>query len=763
MSPPRRRSSRLAAASAKRKATPDLPSVSESDNVNQPAVSQSPARTGNDDPAQQPPPVTPTASRLFPALEEMHPKLCHSSNTFDATSEMRLGFSDFKPGNRSVPGVAQETPSRVKGLPATEFTFRYTRGAADVVLSENAQRLMNELREHAVKIKADMRAQRDVDGEPAEERQIAIPKPKAGRFSAAHMAEFKKMDSIENHASVWRANRTPPSKPGIKRSHSKADLTETPTQKSSLKRTISKANLDEESQSQTKPDLTQTPTHKPSLKRTISKANLDGTPQSHARANITETPSQKSSLRRPIFRANLDEAPQSHSKPSLKRSSSRAKLDDGDSSQPDNVNFSVAGRPRTTPGDVPQSSFAKRVKKLQDDDASKSRPISRDGTGTPRPKSVQKSSNTKALGSDFGTPSKAPRPRLVSQSPSKPEIASLKKPEIGSLKKPVTTNNVASPSLSKAAELRRRIISPGSFQKVTSILRGQKSNTEKARTALPKPALLQSSQTPGPSRFTRLTDKELPPCPLTTPRRKLVKRVAFTPDTKYAAETQDSPSPQKFAMDKVTEPVQYPTLDGILSESTKEDVVYPDLSGLKSLTTSPGEKKDLPPSVPGTFTFRADHTIDFGSTPSGFGASPGQASLRHVRPSMGSKSTMPGSFPAPPPPSVHPNKENNNPLSPKVLSSSAHGLPNKKRHRAPSEEGDVDQEAGDRAAKKRKTEATPKAKTPSRSRTIISTPFSSVKKLRMGGTPKPSSASPAKRGGISMSRLNMLARPKNRG
>ena len=615
--------------------------------------------------------------------------------------------------------MAQETPTRInKGLPATEFTFRYARGAPDVVLSDNAQRLMNELREHAVKIKADMQAQREADGEEgAEGRKIAKPKSKVGRFSAAHMAEFKKMDSIENHASVWRANRTPPSaKPGIKRTHSKADLTETPIPK-------------------------------PSLKRTISKANLAGTPQSQTN-------------------------------PSLKRSSSRAKLDDGDSAQPDNVGFSVAGRPRTTPADVPQSSYAKRVKKLQDDDASKSRPMSRDGTSTPRLKSGQKTSNlpcptsnTKPSTADLGTPSKAPRPRLMGKSPSpfkasRPRLVSQSpsKPDTGSLKKSTPMSHVASPSLSKAAELRRRIVSPGSFQKVKSILRGQKPNDEQGRTALPKPAL-QSSQTPGPSRVVDKDLPPLPPCPLTTPRRKLVKRVAFTPDTKHAAELQDSPSPQKFSMDKVAQPVQYPTMDGILSESTKGDVVYPDLSGLKNLTASPGEKKAVLQSVPGTFTFRSDHTIDFGSAPaSGFGASPGQASLRHVRTSIGSKANMPGSFPAPPSPSAHPNKENDNPLSPKLLSSSAHGLPNKKRHRAPSEEGDVEQEADNRAAKKRKTQATPKGKTPSRPRPTVSTPFSSVKKLRTGGTPVPGSVSPTKKkGGISMSRLSMLARPKNRG
>lgn len=599
--------------------------------------------------------------------------------------------------------MAQGTPTRGK-VPASAFTFRFARGTAEVPLSENAQRLMNELRERASEIKVDMQAQRDAEGGDGQERKFAKPKGKASRFSAAHIAEFKKMDSIEGHASLWRTNRTPPVKSaGLKRSPCKAELDGTPTPA------------------------------KPSLKRKISKANLGGTPQSE----LT---------------------------PGLPRSSSRAKLDDGDFAQPDNVNFTVSGRSRTTPADEPQSTFAKRIKKFQDEDTSKSRPVSRGGSTIPRPKSrgqgtlshssslSRLASPTKASLGHSATPTK-PTISLVKSTPSKPEPG-------GFLKLPPPTD-VASLSSSRAEGLRRRIISPGRFQKVKSILRGQKSDTEEARTALPKPAL-QMSQTPGPS---RITDKEFPPQPFTTPRRKLVKHVAFTPDTKHAAESQNTPSPQKFAANRTTQPVQYPALDGILTDSTKDDVVYPDLSGLKDFTASlGGKRRNLPHSVPGTFTFRADHTIDFGSAPSGFGASPGQASIRHVQTSMAPKGDMPGSFPAPPEPSSHPNKENKEPPTPKVVPGIAHGFSNKKRRRVSSEEADADKEGADRGAKKRKNEHATPRKIPSVSQPVSSMPASSVK-MQTGRTPikSPGSASPTKKkGGLSMSRLNMLARPKNR-
>ena len=686
-----------------------MPAVAEGQDENEASSVRSPKPVAASE-GQQQAPVTPTASKPAPAKEEMHPSKYHPTTAPEPSSAVRLGFTDVRPGNMNIPSEAQGTPTRAnKKMPVTEFTFRFARGAADVPLSENAQRLMNELREQANLIKADMQAQRDADGVDFSNRKIAQPRSSIGRFSAAHMAEFKKMDSIEGHASLWRANRTPGT-----------------------------------------PGTPEAP--KASLKRSPSKANLDGTPNS-----------PKPNLKRSPSKANLDSTPQSQLKQSLKRSTSRAKLDDQNPAQSENVNFSVSGRPGTMPKVEAQSTFAKRIKKLQHDDASTSRPISRDGTAIPGPKSSGTGtlSPSKSL-SRLASPTKASLGHL--STPSKSTISLVGSPsrnELSSLTKSASTTQLAV-TPSKSAEIRRRIVSPGRFQKVKSILRGQTSGSEDARTALPRPAS-QMSRTPGPP----TVDKELPPLPLTTPRRKLVKRVAFTPDTKHAVETQNTPSPQKSApRSQAIQAIQFPTLDGVLAKSTAGDVVYPDLSSLKQMADSQENRKPLPQSVAGTFTFRSDHTIDFGAAPpTGFGACPGQSSIRQVRTSMLHKGKMPGSFPAPPSPSTHPNKENTEPVVSNIIPGAPHGMPNKKRHRAASEEHDVEREGAERGAKKRKNEPTPKSRSLFGSRSVSSTPLSSAKKLQTSRTPSRTVASPSptkKKGGLSMSRLNMLARPKSR-
>lgn len=746
---------------------------------------------------ERPMPSTPTAGRqTAPSHEEMHPSKCHASMAPEPSSALRLGFTDIKPRTSGTSlGDGQDTPSRprtARQVPSTEFTFRFARGAPDMPLSENAQRLMKELREQANIIKADMQAQRALDGgadgaDGAASRKTAQPKGKMGRFSEVHMAEFRKMDSIENHASAWRANRTTPGTPPA--ATASPGKTGTPT----LKRSPSKNTLDGAA------GTTSPAKPKPSLKRTQSKANLDGTPQSSR---------------------------------TLKRTSSHAKLDDGDSAQPDvdSVGFSISGRPRTTARDAPSTSFTKRVKKFRDDDASRTRPVSRDGkadSAIPRPKSSSNSLHSN-FASSVARPTSSTLARLTSptkasaghssgqqaamtstpsKTPSKPTISVVKSASRSDMRGAAAASAAPappSPSPSKAAQLGRRIISPNRFQRAKSILRGENWKSEQARTALPMPADAAGagSRTPNPPRTLGVDDKELPPLPLTTPRRRLVKRVAFTPDTKSAAETQNSPSPQKLSNHRA-EPVQYPALDTVLAESAaakkdESDTLYPDLSGLKHMTAFLGDKKPgvrnvSAPSAPGTFTFRSDHTIDFGkASASGFGASPGQASVRQVRQSTGGAPAssrmdvddMPGSFP-----SEHPDKENAAPTaSPKIFSltkSVPHGVANKKRHRATSDdEGETRASVDDdgRAAKKRKnvhmassvTEHS--ATTPKKlfSRSVSATP---VRRSPIKGSAPPSAGrtpgralnastsaagTPSKKVGISMSRLNMLSRPKNR-
>lgn len=176
-----------------------------------------------------------TSGRLQLAHAEMHPSKVQQSTK-------KLSDSTPKSGLRKSMGLdgAQDiTPSRSKGeissqpiaSPNVDFPF----ASEDSQLSSDARKLMDRVREDAARIKAQMvlgkNEQDKKDGE-AENllggRKIAQAKGKAGRFSQAHMAEFKKMDSIAGHPSSYRTQ------PG---------RIQTPVK--SLKRTNSKACLDE--------------------------------------------------------------------------------------------------------------------------------------------------------------------------------------------------------------------------------------------------------------------------------------------------------------------------------------------------------------------------------------------------------------------------------------------------------------------------------------------------------------------------------------
>ncbi|KAF4468324.1 hypothetical protein FALBO_4807 [Fusarium albosuccineum] len=705
MSPPRRRSARLAGATpAKSKAAkPTLSSVSEHTESPQ-RLPQLKKNVAPSSPA--PAPSTPASSVVKPPHDEMHPSKAHQTMG-EPSSAMRLGFTDIKDNSR--PGILPDTPSKI-GLPASSFTFRVAREAAETQLSGDAQRLMDELREQAAKIKADLVAQREAEGSDTDGhgRKIAKPKGKSGRFSAAHMAEFKKMDSIENHASAWRAQ------------HGRFQPVV------SLKRSPSKANLDT------------TPTGSPDksgLKRSPSKAELD--------VPTPSTPRITQSLKRKSSRANLDELQQS---PSPKKSAIPA---------PRNAQLFP---------NVQQRVPSKRFKQRMEDDASAGRPVSRDGTSIPRPKSSGNDSIKPP-------PSSSSFSRLLSPTKSslahtgKPTITLVKSPsklDFKTLVKSASTQTLTSPG--KSTTPRARVISPGRFERVKSILRGHRTASGNVQTAIPLPMI---SQTPAPPKADK--DKALPPVPLTTPRRKVTKRVAFTPEVTRIAAEQNSPSPQKSSLKAQSTrnlaDEQFQGLDGMLAKADSGDVVYPDLSGFRPLPEPPTKPKGLmPSSVPGKFTFRSDHTIEFGDAPTaGFGASPGQSSVRHVRQSIKPGTEMPGSFPAPTSPTSHPNKENNDAGPNKILFGAPHGMSNKKRHRASWDEEEAEEKDAERTAKKRKNEHVPEGEALLAPRLVSSTP--SAKKLKVGSAVlrTPGSASPTKkRSVLSLSRLNMLARPKNR-
>ncbi|KAI0965049.1 hypothetical protein F4678DRAFT_476898 [Xylaria arbuscula] len=622
-----------------------------------------------------PNPATPSTT-VPPKLakSEMHPSRFHQTMAAPS-SGLRNGFTDIDYTKTPMQTLLQNTPSKTP-VPASEFTFRYARpGAADLGLTPEAQRLMASVRAEAAKLRPQLAAElarERAEQAEAEGRKIAAAKGKSGRFSAVHMAEFKKMDSIEGHASSFRAaaGRSTPVKGAASTSKPITPL-------------------------------------KPGVKRSQSKANLDE-PES-ARSKTVPHP-----LARSIEKSR--EAPEHPSK---------------------------------------------RLRHRLEDDASTLRPVSRDGTSIPRPKSSGTDSirsgipRSHTVGS-LMTPTKSSLARVNSiktptvslvRSPSQPD---LQKKGFGSLRKWGATSN----SDTQSAKMPAQIETPGRFDRLKSILKRHASGTKKS--AIPQPS---TSVAKTPTRG--LADKLFPDVPLTTPGRK---HVDFTPDTKQMFISWESPSPVKPSVPRSTTlpKLQAPKFIAggkgtVGKQSATGDVTYPDLSAY-GVDTDISKPKPVRDSGPSTFTFRSDHTISFDNSPSkAFGSSAGQASLRQVRESTAPSIRMPGSFP--PTSEASPNKENKDPMRRKSI---PHGMTNKKRHRASSDEDeDVDDEGAKRGAKKLRKHGPVAEGYALVAPKLVAQP-SPVRKA-VGSTPQtPSPQKKKKSGGLSLSRLNMLAQPKIR-
>ncbi|KAI0166247.1 hypothetical protein GGR57DRAFT_17765 [Xylariaceae sp. FL1272] len=693
-SPPRRRSARIASSSKRSKASPSpqLESLTEAEEPTQqdaprlPTIMSSPV----------PNPKTPSSASPFKvAMSEMHPSRVHPT-TAAPSSALRHGFTDI---DYTAPPAAmgQNTPSKTT-VPSADFTFRYVRPTGeksdgDSQLGPAARKMMEELREEAAQIKAQLAADRARElaekAETADGRKIAAAKGKAGRYSAAHLAEFKKMDSIEGHPSAYRAA------PG-----------------------------------RFTPVKNVTPL-KHGVKRSQSKANLDEPDSTHAKT----VPSR--------FQVRLVEQTSA----------------------------------------APESP-SKRIRQRIEDDTSTFRPLSRDGSSIPRPKSSGNDSlrsaipRSQTLG-NLSTPTKSSMARTDSvkstvnlmkspsksglgqarsfsarlggafmRAPTKPELGeNLRSPGekgFGGLGKSATSSNLAQ----FESNIPTHVQTPGRFDRVKSILKRQVSGPK----SKPSETL---SPFKTPSHHASL-EKMLPPVPLTTPGRKHDRHVAFTPETKRAAMVQNSPSPIKSSIPRSTTLAKLPVPELTISSTTKVkaqkgEVAYPDLSSYEAGET---KQQSPPESVPSTFTFRSDHTISFNSSPSkGFGSALGQASLRHVRESTLPPVRMPGAFPRNS--EVSPNKENDDPAA---TSGIPHGLPNKKRCRVGADEDEEDEGAKRGMKKLRKDAPAAEGHAVVAPRLVGQT--SPAKKSMTPGSRTPSPQK--KKTGLSMSRLNMLARPKIR-
>ena len=236
------------------------------------------------------------------------------------------------------------------------------------------------------------------------QRKKAEAKGKMARFSDVHVAQFKKMDSIANHASAFRADPSrfkPVIGQQLKKSPSKPDLVKPEANK--LKRTQSKANIAESSVPAAS-----------GLKRTQSKMNM-----TDSASKIPPTP-----LKRTQSKMDLTGS-------SLPRSQSTVRL-----------------VPPTREGDG--NPVAKRVKRTEVDDASTTRPVSRDNkpmaptpvAATPRKITSQTALPRLAARLMIPTKSSLARSQSVKVMKTTSLIPSL-------LNSPSTNNIVASPSASR--------------------------------------------------------------------------------------------------------------------------------------------------------------------------------------------------------------------------------------------------------------------------------------------------------------------------
>ncbi|KAI5310723.1 hypothetical protein KEM55_002924, partial [Ascosphaera atra] len=184
-----------------------------------------------------------------PELQEMHPSKVHHSTTKNVDPGMILGFKPIpkSPGENWTAATPSKTRvTRTDPLESPSYALLKTPTNERIHLSEEARQLMESIRKDAAKIKEEMAKERaekgaNLDNETLENnavRRIAKAKGISGRFSDIHMAQFKKMDSIENHPSVQRPLLprvvTPSPKKALKRSLSKAKLDEGEEEKSSM-------------------------------------------------------------------------------------------------------------------------------------------------------------------------------------------------------------------------------------------------------------------------------------------------------------------------------------------------------------------------------------------------------------------------------------------------------------------------------------------------------------------------------------------------
>ena len=400
---------------------------------------------------------------------------------------------------------------------------------------------------------------------------------------------------------------------------------------------------------------------------------------------------------------------------SLKRTNSKAGLDTtGTGKSLSRANSSKSLHKPNDSGRLENTAPGKRAKQRYEDDTSTARPISRDNSDDSKITTPVKIASKPTLPSAVTTPTKSSLARASSMKHPKMSM-------IPSLSRSHSTKSLASPVAAETEGSNKYLSSLSRFGSMRSILhRPQpKFSDDPAKVAagthLPTPKIKANA------------DKDLSELPVgadSSPRHTpTMKHVDFTTSTKSRYELAvASPSPSKISATHVQNDSSFKSL---------EHVPYPSIPHNEEPLFSPGQVQ--PQSlVPGDFTFRSANTMNFGPKISNIPSS----TIRQVRPSGITT----------PVPSFH------------NIPSIPHGLPNKKRHHNETDSEDNENAKPVEATK----EEGPKTK---RMKSAAPEKVGTMKLDGLtgyGGSRIPKPGGKEKKGVLSLSRLNMLARPKER-
>ncbi|KAL9052509.1 MAG: hypothetical protein Q9162_005365 [Coniocarpon cinnabarinum] len=253
--------------------------------------------------------TTPSKTPVKPGAEEMHPTLFHSAIKKQA-SEHHFGYGGksanvASPASPQTPEKQQSSKSFIPKPPQSAPPARITKARTSIApddypftfrrpsieLSSEAQQIMDSVRDEAARIKLQLALQRDKQMEEDGNadtmfgtRKVAHPKGKLSRFSDVHLDQFRKMDSIANHASSFRADPGRPAKipspsKGLKRTNSKVDLDPSSTPQSAKKGPATADHLGSNGASH-------------ELKRTASKSNIPSPIKSTGSGSVTNIPNE---------------------------------------------------------------------------------------------------------------------------------------------------------------------------------------------------------------------------------------------------------------------------------------------------------------------------------------------------------------------------------------------------------------------------------------------------------------------------------------